>query len=156
MPRISTSSRLAVWPRSPTDFERSPLALTRLTFAALTLANAEIVSVYDLCSPTLTIFIVLVPPDLPIGSPIVSTIDVAALARAPCVEQQLLGRAQRLVAVGALLEHQRCDVAVAAPCARCVATSGVSAKIGQPQLCRDIHSAVEPDSVSDAIALTFR
>jgi hypothetical protein len=39
---------------------------------------------------------------------------------------------------------------------RCVSTFGVSAKIGQPQLCRDIHSAVDPESVSDAIALTLR
>src|SRR5436190_22503883 len=28
--------------------------------------------------------------------------------------------------------------------------------MGQPQLCRDIHSAVEPDCVSDAMALTLR
>src|SRR5450830_715003 len=105
-------------------------------------------------SPTLRIFRALVPPTCPIGSPQVTTIK-SPFCTTPCSSSKSCTPFNTTsVSVDCASSNVR-TLRNSAAFWR-VATLGVMAKIGTSILCRLIHSAVEPDSVSAAIAFTRR
>ena len=79
--------------------------------------------------------------------------EVAVLAPAPLATSRSSAARSTRVAVVALLEIERVHVAVERHLALRSRPRGERVD-RQPQLWRDIHSAVEPDSVSAAIAFT--
>ena len=106
-------------------------------------------------SPTRTIFIVLVPPDLPIGSPIVSTIR-SPRCTWPLSTSRSSAARSTLVAVAALLEVERVHVAVERHLALRRDLRRQRVDRAAAVVARHPQRGRARTRVSDAIAFTFR